>query len=269
MPLKSAPDPSNLSLGKGKLFIKRRDAITGADTGYRHAGNCDKFATKATVDVIDNMSSMDPIAGIYAEIPKSTKVEITIEGFEYDPNNVALMLYGDSSAYSQGASAPTDVEFAAAATVVLDGYYEIGARNATITNIKQGATVLTLGTDYEVTDAAVGMIHLLPTGAATPGAALTWSGSIPAILATAGNRLITIATSPQIPGTVRFLPAPKHGPNMDVTLWSVNLTPNGEPEFISDALAKIALKGTVQLDAVGQFGGSAANPYGQVLVWQN
>lgn len=269
MPLISAPNPTNLSLGKGKLFIKRRDAITGADTGFRHAGNCDKFTTKATVDVIDNMSSMDPTAGIYAEIPKSTKVEITIEGFEYDPNNVALMLYGDSTPYSQASSSPVDVQFAAAATVVLDGYYEVGARNPTITNIKQGATTLTLGTDYEITDPNVGMIHLLPTGAAVAGTALTWSGSVPAIASTLGNKLITIASSPQIPATVRFLPAPKHGPNLDVTLWSVNMTPNGEPEFISDALAKIALKGTVQLDAAGLFGGSAASPYGQVIVWQN
>lgn len=269
MPLKSAPDPSNLSLGKGIVLIKRRDPVLLTDTGFRHAGNCDKFTTKASVDVIDNMSSMDPTAGIYAEIPKSTKVEITIEGFEYDPNNVALSLYGDSTPYSQASGSPVDVQFAAAATVVLDGYYEVGARNPTITNVKQGATTLTLGTDYVIVDPNVGMIHLLPTGAAVAGTALTWSGTIPAIASTLGNRLITIASSEQMPATIRFLPAPKHGPKMDVTLWSVNLTPNGEPEFISDALAKIALKGTVQLDAVGQFGGSAASPYGQVIVWQN
>ena len=270
-PLKSAPDVTNLTLSKGQVLIKRRDPVTLLGTGYRHAGNVDKFSTKPTVEVIDVMNSMDDTGGIYAEIVKTTKVELSIEGFEYDPNNVALSLYGDVTPYAQAAvPTVTDQAFTTDAEVVLDGYYEIGARNATITAIKQGATTLTAGTDYVIVDANVGMIHLLPTStAAVAGTKLTWSGSIPVIDAALGNKLITIATAPQMPATVRFLPKPKHGPNLDVTLWSVNLTPNGEPEFISDTVAKIALKGTVQMDAVGQFGGSAANPYGQVIVWRN
>lgn len=267
MPLIIAPDPTNLSLPKGKLLFKRR-TTAGTDTGFRHCGNCDKFLTKATPEVIDNYSSMDHIAGLYAEIVKRITVEWEAEGFEFDPNMVSLGLAGDVNTYAQASGTATGVQFAAAAEVVLGAYYEIGVRNPVITDIKQGATALVLGTDYVVIDPNVGLIYLLPTGAAVAGTALTWDGTIPAILASVGDKLITIGTSPQIQGTLRFLPDPMHGPRLDVTLWNVFCTPNGPIDYISDNLAKVSLKGMAQLDSAGQFGGSSASPYGQVVVWQ-
>jgi len=266
MTLKVAPDPTNVSLGKGKLFLLPR-ATDASDTGFFAVGNADKLSTQATVTTIQNKNSLDHNAGIYVEIPVSTVVEILIEGFELTPDNVAAASFGTASEFTQSAGTATGVEFAAASSVVLGRYYEIGVRNPVITSIKQGATVLVEGTDYVVISAATGMIHLLDTGGATAGQALTWDGTIPAIVAADGFRQVAVAAVQKIAAKLRFLSDPQYGPHMDLTLWNVNLVPNGPIDFISDQEAKVSLKGTAQIDLAGTFGGSAAQPYGSVVMF--
>jgi hypothetical protein len=173
---------------------------------------------------------------------------------EWDRHNLALALLGAVAAFTQSASTSTDVALGAAKK----GYaLDTGKKNITVTAVKTGATVHVEGTDYTV-DAAAGLVFVLEDGAIAEDAALTWSGSVPAI--TAGVK-VTMLTNGNIEGKLKFVSsADQSGPRLEADWPRVQFAPDGAVGFLSDDYADLGLKGEVLRDdtqATGEEFGTA------------
>ena len=217
-------------------------------------GLVDSFGITHTVETVEKKNAMDGSKATYAEVVTGSAAELAMVLTEFTPENLALAMMGVDGVFTQTAEA-TIVDRAvgpAAANVKLDVWYDMGALNPTVTTVKQGTTTLNASA-YEL-NAEAGMIRLLSsytgTGAAVPATAITWSGSTPAILATANKQLVYGLASGTIKGRLRYIAAANQtqGPRMMVDVWICGLTPDGELGFISDDFATFNLKGKVYAD---------------------
>lgn len=251
--MKLAPSSENLLLGAGSVFFDRFDS-GGLSTGLRHLGNVDSFGITNSVEKKEKKNAMDGAKATYAEVVTGSAAELAMVLTEFTPENLALAMMGVDGVYTQAAEATvTDRAVGpAAANVKLDIWYDLGALNPTVSTVKQGATTLNAGA-YEI-NAEAGMIRLLSsyTGAnpAVAATAITWSGSVPAIQASANKFLVHGLASGNIKGRVRYIAAANQsqGPRMMVDVWICGLTPDGELGFISDDFASFNLKGKIYAD---------------------
>src|SRR6185437_13525493 len=134
---------------------------------------------------------------------------------------------------------------------------DTGFRNITVTDVKQAAATLVLGTDYSVFDAAAGLIRILDTFTGTEGTQLTWDGSAAAITALdtvdAGSRL-------SINGKIKLIPHNPRGPQMELIVFNASLRPDGAIGLISNQYAAASLVGKATDDSSGTHGGSTNYP---------
>lgn len=257
------PDPNNLYLGAGEVFFDRFDAA-GASTGLRHLGNVDDFTHTATIETVKKQSSMSGARGVLAEVVTGSTSEIGMTLSEYESNNLALALLGTDAAFTQAAEVAV-VGRQIVAAAALDIWYPLKDANGkeiinpTVTAVKQGATTLN-ALAYELR-AEAGMIKLLSSyggvNKATAGAAVTWDGSTPVLLAADNKRVVQALATGKVLGRLRYVSATDqaNGPRIMVDAWVVNLKPDGDLSLIGADFGTFKLKGTVQLDktkAVGE-----------------
>lgn len=259
----STPSSDNVLLGRGALFFDRYTAA-GVRTGFRHLGNCDSFAIGIETEKLEMTDYTQQTAANYKEVVTKTNVNLTMSGFEFDPNNLSLALLGDQTTYTQSSQTVTgETVLAATATGIAGKYVRTAYRDISSVVVKQGETTLTLNTDYEITSAAAGLIRLLPGGGATDGTAVTVDYSAAAI--STALTVVRGATTAAIEGELFFLPNNTTGPNHEVRVFRASLAPNGELGLISDEFGKWTLEGKALSDAAGAYGGSTSNPYFQLL----
>jgi hypothetical protein len=98
--------------------------------------------------------------------------------------------------------------------------YFTAKKNISAVVVKQGATTLTLTTDYTIDDATTGIITLTSTGAAADGTALTVDYSYAAIITANALPLVYGATNTQIQGRLRFKSNNSTGPNWDLDVFN-------------------------------------------------
>jgi hypothetical protein len=260
----STPDASNLSLGAGDVWFDRFDTSGNSSGSLRHLGNVEELSTSMSVDTITKKSSMSGARGILAEVITGSDFEVSMTLDEYETNNLSLALLGTEGAFTQTAAAGI-VGRVISAAIVLDVWYELkdanglGAFNPTVTAFKQGATTLAAAAyDFR---ADCGMVRFLSSyvGAnnAVAGASTTWDGSIPAVVAGAGQRIVQALAVGKIQGRLRYRSADDQaqGKRIVVDFWKLNLKPDGDLNFISDDFGTFKLKGAAQIDtskAVGQ-----------------
>lgn len=244
----TTPNANNLYLGAGEVWFDRFDA-SGNPTGLRHLGNVDTFTTTGKEDVVDKKSSMTGLRTLLAEVPKGFTLEIGIEASEWDPQNVALATLGTVGTFTQAAN-PTITAgvINAGVAIVLDTWYDLGFLGVTVTDFKQGATVLNTAAYIVRTD--VGMVCFLSsyTGANAATAAITtWDGSAPAITA---KSIVKALSTSKIQGHLRYVSAldQANGPRVKVDVWKVNLYPDGDLGFIAEDFSNFKLKGNALAD---------------------
>jgi hypothetical protein len=254
----TTPDANNLYLGAGEVFFDRFDA-SGVSTGLRHLGNVDEFTSNVTVDSVTKKSAMSGTRGILAEVITGTTAEIGMSLSEYESNNLALVLLGNESAYTQAAEVAFTGRALVGASFAFDVWYEFKNAagtpilNPTVTAIKQGATTINPA-GYEVR-AEAGMIRFLSSYAgANPAAlltAITWDGSTPAVVAGDGKRLVQALAVGKVQGRLRYISATDqaNGPRVIVDVWKVNLNPDGDLPLIGEDFGAFKLKGKAQKDA--------------------
>lgn len=256
-----APNSNLITLGRGVLLLDRISAA-GALQGFNHTGDCDQISISPAIEKVTHNSSMSGVSTVYAEILKSTTWNITVEGFEMSKKNMALMMMGDEADFLQDANAAiAGAALASATQARLGGIYATGYRNITVTDVKQGATTLVEGTDYEVFSAEAGLIRILPTSPSFAAAtAITWDGSAEAIVA-GDLSVINGGTQGKIGCKGIFLSDNPAGPQQELHFWNASLTPSGDFGFIAaDTPIKFTLSGVLQDDTAGNYGGSAAYP---------
>jgi hypothetical protein len=254
-----APNSANLYLGAGNVFFDRFDA-NGAITGLRHLGNVDTFEITNTVETKEKKNAMDGSKATYAEVVTGSAAELAMAITEYVKENLALAMLGIDAPLTQVADAAVVDQAVGpiAANVKLDVWIDLGALNPTVTAVKQGATTLDAAA-YEL-NAEAGMIRLLSsyTGAnkAEAGTAVTWSGSIPAIVEGDGRYTVQGLANGTPQGRLRYISATNQtqGPRVMVDVWICGLNPDGALGLITDDFGSFNLKGKVYADTTKPVG---------------
>lgn len=256
-PYNQAPNPANVSLGRGKFFIDVFDA-SGNRTGQQDVGNVTVFDTEDKVEVKEKYESMDPASSLYARGVTRQTVTLKITGDEYTLDNLAHALSGNVVQITGAGASITAEALTPVGGAVLGRYYDMLNRNITaLTDVKQGSTVLVLGTDYTA-DLLRGRIYLLPTSVTiTPGSQLTTDYTYGAYTYNAVN----VASKGTIDAYVRFIGNPIKGPTYEAEYWHVSFTPTGQLGFIADDFGNWTLEGMVIQDNVNH----PASPIGRII----
>jgi hypothetical protein len=243
MPNLVAPTSDNLLLGAGALYIDRKDA-DGNLTGMLHAGNCETLEITTQDDVIQKFESMTKARALYKQIQRRRTVTLKAVLDEFNAPNLALVLMGDQV---QSAAQPaTAVVGEAVAAATLPGSYFktalMGPISAVTVHFGAGAGVL--GTDYEITNADVGVIHILPGTILTGAVTVDYTPTAYAD----GLTQIAAGTESLVRAKVTFVGDPSAGPAVMVEIWDVQITPDGALGLISDDFATLGLQMAVQSD---------------------
>jgi len=242
MPVAATPNPQNLYLGAGEVWLDRFDPITFLPTGaYRHLGDVDSLEINTVVKALEKKSSMDGARATYANVIVSADVDVTMKLAELDPENFALAMLGEPAPWTQAIDATiTAGEINNGLAIVLDRWYDLGFLNPHVTSVGS----LVAGVDY-VVDYPSGMIKFPSTGAA-PLAVTTWTGSAPAIT---GGKLWYGLGNIETYGALRYRSAANQitGAQLLVDIWNIQLMPEGNLQLIAEQFGEATLKGKVQL----------------------
>lgn len=246
--MRNAPSSDNLLLGKGEVFFNRRNA-DGSYEGFRHMGNVETLELTTADDVLEKYSSMNAAASLYKRVTRRRDVTIRILADEFTERNLALALMGEVATSAAQAATPITGE-TLTDDAVLGGYYQTVALGpitaVTIDNVT-ATTTLVEGTDYEIHNAEVGIIHILPTA---PGVADGDELSIDYTPTAYASGLTSVrgGTKTLVEGQLKFVPDPTVGPKILLEVWSVSLVPEGALGLISTEFAQMALVLSVQED---------------------
>lgn len=244
---KPTPDSDNLLVGKGQVWFNRFDAL-GVGTGLRHLGNVDAMEITTADDKIQKYSNMSQDAPLYKEVARRRTITIRLTLSEFNPENMAMVMMGTVvRTATQAATAVTGEVLTTSA--VLGGHYmfsKIGPHTAISVS---SSGVKTLGTDYTIEDANVGIIKILPTGTIVAGASVTASYTPTPYVA---GDIVEVygGESQTVEGSLLFVGDPTTGPRQKIEVWRVSFTPDGALGLISDEFASVGLTGSVLADPV-------------------
>ncbi len=255
------PSPSNVFLGRGAVMFDRH--VGGLRNGFKHFGNCDTFALGIETEKLTMKDFTQQTTANYAEVLTSTNVNLSISGFELDAENAAIALLGNTALLSQSAgTVTTETLVPATYTGVKGKFFNTAFVKISAVIVRQGATVLTLGTDYAIFNALAGVIHILPTSpTVVDGTIITIDYTRAVVNAASDIRQVYGAVLAECVGTLQFVSNNATGQNQRLTVWKASLTPNGELGLISEEFGKWTLSGTALNDSAGQYGGSVASPF--------
>lgn len=259
----STPSANNTAFGRGAILFDRFDA-NGVRLGqFLHLGNCDSLATSISTESVDMVDYTQATSAPYNSTTKSTTVGLKISGFEIDPRVLAIVMSGDLTSYTQVSSDITGETIAAASLTNLKGsFFRAAKRNISAAVMTQGVSTLVAGTDYEVFNSYTAMFRVLPGGSTVvDGTALVVSYTAAALSGASALDVVRGFNTATVKGQLLFIPNNATGPNWEVLMFSVTLTPEGDFSLIADDWIKWNVSGKVLSDATGDYGGSSLEPY--------
>lgn len=240
-----APNADNLLLGTGEIWFNRFDD-NGDPTGLIHLGNCETIELTTTDDVLEKFSSMQAGRPLYRRVTRRRTVNLRAAMDEFTVDNVALALMGEKvQSAAQPATAVTG-EAAAAATVPGSYFKTALLGPITAVTVTFGATPGVLGTDYEIYDADVGIIHILPDTILTGAVTVDYTPTAYAD----GLTQIRGGTKNLINGSILFRGTTDQGPRYMIEVWKASSTPDGAVGLISEEFAQMAVNFGIQADSV-------------------
>lgn len=245
MPL--APSSDNLLLGKGSVFFDRF-TTAGVAQGFRHLGNVTSFEIATQDDVIEKFESMSGASNLYRSVTRRRDVSLRCMLDEFAGDNLAIALMGDKGSYTQAA---TPITGETLTTSSLKGkYYKTAKLGIGTITVKQTAPAitLTLGTDYALTDAASGIIQILPGAGTTDASTITIDYTPTAYTAPNGLDQIVGGQSSFIRGKILFKPDPATGPKLFVEVWRATITPDSSLGLIGDDWGSMGLRMLIEDD---------------------
>lgn len=231
------PSSDNLLIGKGSVYFKRNDET---NPHFRHLGNVDTLEISTEDDVLEKRSSMEAAAPLYKSVTRSRTPQLRLTMDEFNAENLALVLIGDTA---QTAAQPATPVVGEQLTddAALGGYYrtaKVGPITAVV--VKKGVTVLVLGTDYEITNAGLGLIRLLEGGIVVVAGDTITVDYTPTAYAD-GFKTVRGGTKNDIEGSILFIADPTSGPAQMVEVWKVSVRPDGALGLISEDFAQMAV----------------------------
>lgn len=258
--MSTAANPNDVYTGSGKTYFDRFDA-NGNPTGLRMLGNVSKLTITPAVSSNGVTDYTRPEKANLAVITSSQKHSVQLVLMETSPKNLALAVNGTISSFTQAGGSIVG-EVLASTTVAgkpqpgTDIILKTAQRNISAATVKvttaSSPVVLTLGTDYEIEDAAAGLIRILPSAPNYPSSGatgITADYTAAAVLTSAGKSVISGAAVAQITGKLFFAANPTSGRAQDVDGWRLTLTPSGPIDWLSTDATNLTLDGELLSDA--------------------
>jgi len=259
----TTPSSSNTLFGRGAVFFDRFTSAGVQNGQYVHMGNCDTFTISSSVDKVTMTDYTQNTSADYASAIKKTNMTLKISGFEVSTKNMAILVLGDTTTFTQTSASVTAATLVPASlTGVLGSYFKVSGRNVSGPTVVQGTNTLVSGTDYEISDSKAGLFRILPTSVtAVDSTLITVNYTQAALSGTTAVDVIRAGTTSDIKGSLLFVPNPGTGPQEEVRVWNVSLAPDGDIGLISDDFLKWNMTGSINSDSSGTYGGSSTDPY--------
>ena len=132
-------------IGVGSIWLKKRDSVEAA----RMIGNCSKLSFAISEGEKSLKNYLDCGGGEINNVYRIESVGISITAHDFSPENLAMALYGTTTATAVGTV--TDESH----VITLGVPIELAFPPSAITTVKEGAITLVLGTDYDLIDGEV------------------------------------------------------------------------------------------------------------------
>ena len=216
-----AADPTQLLLGRGMVYFDRFDS-NGNPQGLRFVGEADKFELNPTSTVKDYFTMTKAASIKMAQNIVQQTHEFDIQLREFQAANLAMALLGDSIVLTQNQTVIAAGGELLSAKALPGCCYQTAHRNISAVSCETGATPLVAGTDYEVVDATLGLIHVLPGTVVLDGTKPLSIGYTAAAIA-AGTQ-VQAGTESKIEGKLVYISTPANGPAYDVEVWRVRFS---------------------------------------------
>jgi len=232
-------------LGSGKIYINRK--VGSVYQGYHYIGNATKFEIKENTEKKERVSKDRSNYGSALNtvfIKKPAECNITLD--DLDKDNLALIFLGNTSAVSVAGASVTDE----VVTGYKDKILQTAHRNisAVVLTNSAASTTYVLDTDYQITDAKLGLIKVLAAGAIADAQSLKIDYTYGAMT----SNKVAGGTNSSIIVQVLF-----DGVNQaDQALAIVNvleavLSPTTGVDFLADNFTSIELAGVANVPAGG------------------
>lgn len=246
-PVVFSPNGGLTLVGKGSLWLDEFDANDVSSGHYMALGNCDKFGITVKDTIKKNYNSMDHTAAVYRTTPVQRDMTLKIQGFEFGADQAKLnFMANDPTALAQSSGSIVAEALAAAGVTKKGRAFFTLNREISAVVVVCGAATLVAGTDYVVKDAHLGLIYFPEDSTVVDATAVTVSYTAAVINAASNMQQIFGGTRAAIRGRLVFSGDPMTGPNWDVIVPRVMLTPNQEQDFISADYLKWTLEGTIE-----------------------
>lgn len=239
--------------GQGVIYLAERDTAGNAKA-FEDARNAPEFKFSLKVDVIEHKESRTGQRLTDKRLIKGKSAECSMTLEVFDPQRLALVLYGAHSAIAAGS-----VTAEAMPTGIVAGqFYGTQKPNISAVVVKDsaGATApLTEGTHYRIASAGGGMIEFLDVGTFVQPFKIDYANGA------ATNINMMTGAAPE--RWVRFVGknTADNDKTVMVDLYKVSFDPLKDLSMISDDLARFELAGSVLMDStkandtvLGQFG---------------
>ncbi len=245
--MRHAPSQDNLYVGSGLAMVEPFDA-NGVALGLRHLGNMDAFSITFDVDVLTKYSSMTRAKGLYAEIPRRIRPSFRMQSSEITDETVRMAFLGTRARLVQAATAVVDEAVATAITAGEEFIFRTQKLGPiTAVSLEFNGVAGVLGTDYEIMNADVGLIRILPT--TTKVGPVTVSYTPTAYTSTNGPTVIAAGTMPIVRARILYVSDNLSGPNRMIEVWKTSVRPDGAHDLIQDDFGSVTLVGGVYDDS--------------------
>ncbi|MCG9761076.1 hypothetical protein CKO50_17075 [Pseudoalteromonas sp. HM-SA03] len=229
----------------GNVFVQRLNANGQPDGGVIGPINTTKLAIKTEAESKVRTSNKKADYGQALDDVRIAKPTTVSWAFDDQPAElVALALMGEVATINDASGQLTDKPV----TLPADHkWVELGHKNFAEVgmDVKQGATPLTLHTDYEV-NFALGLIRALPGGAVESGGAVTFTGQYNA---RSGKRIkggLKSQSRLRLFGEGENL---ANGKQVEFDIYDVSMSPTSELDLASTEYVGAELEGTAKVKA--------------------
>ena len=247
MAMAQTSSPENYSLGRGRLYFNRKISA-GVYDGERDLGNAPDLSLNVKVDWLEHFSSRSGMKSKDKRIASQVTPEVSFMLDEIVAENLAMTFLADVATVTQAAATGEMVSF----TAKKSRFFDLGKRNVSNVVVEVGAVVKTVSVDYTV-DAATGRIYIPETSTIADAATV----DVTFDCAIDNSTQLKTFKQYEVEGIFRFVSDNPTGQNMELMVWNLSLSPDGDTAFIGDKWTEIKFKGEMLRDDVGH----ADSPY--------
>lgn len=234
--------------GRGELRIDFWNA--GAPTNaWEHPGMCTQFETNVQTESEDLENAMSGVSALYNSMITKLIWEGSIKSTEFSDRMIRAQFAGSSADLTQAGSSKVDQAPTGDPTMKKSQSCFIGFYGVTVFTLKMApSTALVLGTDYTF-DAESGEVTILESSVTfTNGSKLLWSGTVPAITATANRSIITPMANAQLICSLRYKTATDVQGTKRAMIYipQMILMPDGSVDWLAKKFGELTYKYKVQ-----------------------